>query len=385
VRSLLGIPDGEGGGRAFSPTLPPVGFKYASDAFAGRPYPTTQRPTSAVAHSALGSEAWNELGPQDIAGESGLTQDTAQRRGAVPELGQEQIENRLRQEVSPAGAPEGPQMEALGASKVSLHHTAGKETVQNEFLIKGTVQQRDAATGSKQEPAKKATHPGARIERASLEIPGVSEKSQSFPALAPAKKDDAPAGRTASRPRQRVSPASAREDFVRASRSEESQLAQDRSVTRPPVTERQGAGVHFPVQQESAPATNAAPGPVHVSERLQEAGQVKTRLVTVPPLRPNPAMAEVKVAGSARPNVVNRSNAEAADTIAQLRHAVQRLTAKVASQPTRMERETMQQPLPAPPRPPVQPVVIVQRPSTRTPRAFWERSYLGRLRLRTLR
>jgi len=375
VRSLLGIPDGEGGGLTFSPTLLPVGFKYTSDAFTGRFYPMTQRPASAVA---LGDKVRDEPAPQDRAGKSSLTQDMAQsgqeqaavkpaempeRAGAkiekanleipgmseksqlFPALSSAKEDPTLVDRIENQPRPAGPKTEIRGAFRVS------------EF--EGVARQRDTATELKQGLAAKATEPGAGIEQSSTEIPGGSEKSQSFPALSPEKKDDAPVGRISSRPRQAVFPADAREGVARAPRSEQSQPVQGRRVT------------------------NAAPDLMHVSERLQEAGQVRARLVTAPELRPGPAMAELKVAGSVRPNVVNRSNAEAADTIEQLRHAVQRLSSKVASQPPSTERETTQQSLPAPPRLPVQPVVIVRRPVA--PRAFWERSYLGRLHLRILR
>jgi hypothetical protein len=75
------------------------------------------------------------------------------------------------------------------------------------------------------------------------------------------------------------------------------------------------------------------------------------------------------------------------ERIAQLQRATQDLAAKLAAQQARSRETTSwQQPAPPPP-PPVQPVVIIQRTvgSPTAPRAFWERSYLGRTSWRMLR
>ncbi|MGD9100097.1 MAG: hypothetical protein PVF45_06420 [Anaerolineae bacterium] len=519
VRSLLGVPDSEGSHLAFSPAFPPVGFRYTHHAFAGKPYLTTQSPVSEVMHSMLGSAAWEGC-VQEAVGENDLVQDGFRERGAVPESSQEQsvvgptrtpgepdggiertcleipgtseekqfypalsptkrdnapagkIGNQPRQEVAPIG----PTVGSWDVFQTSQHDTMEKRTVQGEIPDKGTAQRRAVSpsaplrtglverrdTAPRPGPAARATEPGAEIERTDLKTWwGISERSQSFPALSPAKKDDAPAGKTENRSRQKVAPvgsAVGSRDVFQASQHDTTEgrtvqgeiavkdTARRRAVSpsaplRTGLVERHDAvprpgpaaratepgaeiertdlkpwgvserGQSFPTsspaKKDDAPAEKAenqsrqevAPvGPAvgswdvfqvrphdttEPSKRMERTG-LEILGVTTPPL--SPTTVRTRGGGSVRPNAVNRSNAEAAHTIAQLQRAVQRLTARVAPQPARTEQETRrQQPAPAPPAPPVQPLVVVRRSPPRTPRAFWERSYLSRLRLRTLR
>ncbi|MDH4185695.1 MAG: hypothetical protein OEV08_01740 [Nitrospira sp.] len=81
-------------------------------------------------------------------------------------------------------------------------------------------------------------------------------------------------------------------------------------------------------------------------------------------------------------------SSRAADRIEQLRTAVHELTMKQSSpreQTRREEAQPQQHQAPAPV--PAQRAIIVKQPSTqaRIPHAFWERSYLGRVRARILR
>ncbi|MDD5319219.1 MAG: hypothetical protein PHD43_01135 [Methylococcales bacterium] len=82
---------------------------------------------------------------------------------------------------------------------------------------------------------------------------------------------------------------------------------------------------------------------------------------------------------------VNGASRAATDRIEQLRNAVHELAAKQSPprEQTHDEAELQQQQLP----PPVQQVVIVRQPASqaRISHAFWERSYLSRIRIRILR
>ncbi len=413
VRSLLGIPDGESGNLAFAPTLPPVGFRYANYELRGEAYWATQHPPIEATHPALGSGAWEELEAQDITGENRLTQDMAQPRGSGPESKPEQVtveptkasagldagseqvgldiltkdKNRFRQRLSPANLMKGSKTETPDTPEASQHDAPEKETVQKEMAIRDAAQSRGAGPELKQEsgtvePAAKPIPSDTAIEQASLEIPGVSEREQSFPALSPAKTDHAPADRTENRHHQRVSAARSRGRSAGTPQAGEGQLAQGGSQTQAPAMERREAGKHMPMPQKGVAA--AAPDFVPVLEGSPKPERVKQRLVTTPvPVGPDQAL-EVQ---SVRPDIVNRSNTAAADKIEQLRRTVHQLTAKVASQPGQTDHPTKPQPPAQMPPPPAQPVVIIQRSSTqaRTPHAFWERRYLGRFHLRTLR
>jgi hypothetical protein len=72
--------------------------------------------------------------------------------------------------------------------------------------------------------------------------------------------------------------------------------------------------------------------------------------------------------------------------IEHLQNAVQRLAATVSSQSQNKGHEPAPETMPIQSSPPAQPLVIVQRPGrpSGTPRAFWERRHLGRFRLRTI-
>ena len=418
VRSLLGIPDSEGGDLAFSPTLPPVGFRYE---FRGEPYLPPQHPPRAATRLASNSE---------------------------PAVGLEGSQNVALEDIQVDAPIERAGIEISSAFETSQQPILEKVTGQNEVLIKDPSRERGVTVESRQdevfgEPTAKSEKPGTGVEGAGIEIPGISERSQSFPALSPAKQGDTPAHKAEGQPQTEVAPASSLRDLVGTSRpeTEETQLARgwlrrehsaERFVTRPPVYKRSGdrprSKLHASIQQENAPANNAVPTSTHASERLQKAEQAEERLVTTPSLRrTRPTTVEVKVDGgevetaqkhefpprmaqlfvdpeesrqdklnqilgvsapqSVCPSIVNRSNTEAADRIEQLRQAVHHLSAKVASQPARSIYEAEQQQPQQTPPPLVEPIVIIKRSSSRarTPCAFWERSYMGRFHLRSLR
>jgi hypothetical protein len=81
------------------------------------------------------------------------------------------------------------------------------------------------------------------------------------------------------------------------------------------------------------------------------------------------------------------SERQTAQEIEKLREDVQELATKMARGPAGSGRPEDPAPPAAPSPPPPQPVVILHRAAApeRTPRAFWERRYLGRTGLRTLR
>jgi hypothetical protein len=202
--------------------------------------------------------------------------------------------------------------------------------------------------------------PEAVVKGVSVEIPGSSQRMIAFPALNQVEAaegcadhpDDAGPGAV----------------HVQAARSQAPIVATPSESGLPAIR----------------PATKASSGADLTLEPGKPALEDSPVLAQVPPSE-RPAGPVPVPAG---PYVGDRDSHDAAAKIAQLRHAVQELQAKLASQ---TPKEDSQRPAPPtqaePPPPPAQPVVIIQQSirRARTPRAFWERRHLGRSRLRTLR
>lgn len=352
VRSLLGIPDSEGSRLAFSPTLPPVGFRYANTPFVGEPYITEDFPRDterSAFHEAPRSvfDGSHASAPQDI-----------QHRAATLIEAVKSVQSRLAEE---------------------------KDINQNPGKIKDKAPQSETALESKREKVavravEKSEQPDTTIEKAKIEIPGVSEKSLYFPALALSKKDDIAPSHAGERYQEKDSSADARGNSITHAKSE---------------------------TQGNEPIIQPGTHTVDFSATLQK-GKVKNRIVPTSSAggleNPVPIEAEFateerrkfypyRASGTSRlldADTVNPSNQGAAERIEQLRQAVHELTAKQYAKSAEQERayeetQTHQPRQSAPP--PAQPVVVIKRFANpvRTPCAFWERSYLGRFRLRPLR
>jgi hypothetical protein len=96
---------------------------------------------------------------------------------------------------------------------------------------------------------------------------------------------------------------------------------------------------------------------------------------------------KLSISGHPGINSVSRSSRKAAETIEHLRHAVHKLSNKVSVQQNKPEFEPKQQNFVQPQQSSSQPIFIIKQggQQSRTPCAFWERSYLGRFHLRPLR
>lgn len=376
VRSLLGIPESESGNLASSPTSPPVGFRYADDTFTDAPYLTTQPPPSETTRSVLDSEP--QVGRQ--------SQDVAQEN------------------IQPHTPIERTNIETSGISESSQGDAAEKETGQSKVLIKDTARQREAEPESKQEqvfvkPTEKSEKLDAGIEQASIEIPDVSGKKQSFPALSPAKKGDTPSDKTEVRAQQEVPPTGSRGDFVRTSLSEAKENAPvidsmrtSEGLQKAEVVKERMAVTPLPSRREN-PITGdveAVKSDVKTAIKHELSSQRKESLPVGPEERSKFRPRQAPGASASQyvdTDTINQSNRDAAERIEQLRRTVQELTSKVSTLQARTNNETKQQQPEQTPPPPTQPVVIIKRASNqaRTPCAFWERSYLSRFHLRTLR
>jgi hypothetical protein len=86
-------------------------------------------------------------------------------------------------------------------------------------------------------------------------------------------------------------------------------------------------------------------------------------------------------------DTVNKSNKSAFNKIEQIRHSLQELSFKVSSQQTRVNKKTKQDQTEHALPPQTQQLIVIKHPinKPRIPCAFWERSYLSRFHLRSLR
>lgn len=220
-------------------------------------------------------------------------------------------------------------------------------------------------------PTEHDARPGTRAERTNLAIPGVSRTRQDFPALsgtrgvpadptAAAWQEDAAeptrqSGHTSSRPH---TPRTATVDGELLTGLE--RLIADAEANR--KREAQTAREPARAAQRPAPTTDNAEARPLPSSRPSAGPFVQASV-----------------------NGTDRANTDLAQRLEQLRRTVGELAAKVAAQPARNHDESQhyQQTTPQPP----QRVVVIKRPAqpSRVPRAFWERSHLNRLHLRTIR
>jgi hypothetical protein len=228
--------------------------------------------------------------------------------------------------------------------------------------------------------------PGTAFGRATIDIPGISERSQDFPSLALPEPTEPLSSKAEEQSQHQLSPKDPRQ-------SSQSDIT---GITR--------SGIVGPSTGTGVPVQSPPLGRGRVRVEVEHIG-----LSTLPPPSlPSPLEGEgvagrrcvdtyarrtgekstsnpsFEVSGHIDPGMDNGSS-QAADRIEQLRTAVHELAARKSPQreQTRDEAQPQQQQT----LPPVQQVVIVRQPSNqaRIPSAFWERSYLGRIRARILR
>lgn len=356
VRSLLGIPDSEGDEIVFSPTTPPVGFDYANSQFMREPYIPQYSPdltvSSALGMQGVGLESPEELVKLSQAEESGengvMPTGVAQQSATTPESGQQSV-------IRPASEPE----------SISV------------------------------EPSEMPERPGTAFPRATIDIPGTSERSQDFPSLALPEQTEPLSNKAEEQSQPQLSPKEPRSSSIARLLSEDSSIP---SLFTPSPLPGEGrdwgrrSDEAFYLSSTVASSFNPHPNPPPprgrpvnrlptMREYIRSEGQ-KAEIPSTPTIN---AAHSSKGLPQIDPGKDNGPIRAAADRIEQLRHAVHELAAKKSPQREQTQNETppQQQPLP----PPLQQIVIVSRPSSqaRIPSAFWERSYLGRIRARILR
>lgn len=463
VRSLLGIPADEAGHLAFSPPTPPVGFRYA-DA------PSMSEPQMDSAWIEL--EDFQEANPEDfqphasieeppdvseMSQGSALEEETElmipeskpkavsvelTERSELPNPGIEQV----RMEVpsvsrSPSTAPGMAHAKKDDAPEVARPQQDLPKQTGNQYRPRPESKPESVVVEETQNVGTEDVVP--EVERASMEIPGVSERPLAFPSLTHAKEDDAPevpppqqdlptrtvdqqGTRIESKPQpaQDVRPQAIAPEVERSSMeipgvSERSPTFPASSLANEVAPPSDGTEDRSSWQDSVGPSESASP--INTTNSLawgremgnketqgKRAGEQGSRIAEEggskeeSELKPNMPMSALSRSplsphSASQPfgtEAVSRSNRDTAETIEQLRHALQELNSKVASQQEKMNGEgrvreagTRQQPPEQPPSPPPQTVVIIKRSShpERTPRAFWERSYLSRFHRRPLR
>lgn len=361
VRLLLGIPDMDKSSLTFPPSIPAAGFRYANYQFMSEPFNITQY-----------------LPP--------MLNET--------ESSQDIIEESIQQNIPST---------SVTINNIHEGTFQKKEINQNNALIKKISRELETIPESKQEkvsikPADKLVKSAGGIEGARIEIPGVSGRRQKFPLLSQSKKNDILSDKHEEQCQQKVSPSDLQRNIFRTSvyETQESKSLINSTIKMSDSSEKlqkKETGKKVPIANPSLQRENLVTGEVNaVRSEMEPCSKHKSS-----PKRGNISVAS-KEKYKTQPNqtadasehldsdISSKTNKNASYRIEQLRNAIHELSSKKTEQQARTHNETQTFRVEKTPPPPVQPVVIKRYSSqTRTPCAFWERSYMARFRLRTLR
>jgi hypothetical protein len=313
VRALLGMPEVEGENPTFARMAPPAGFQYHLHP------PTGEASRIPHAFEDTVPSAFDEAQTRELHSSEGILAGTAPAPWPV---------EALRKWLLDAPPPSPPTTAAPRPSTLEQRPAPHQDA--------GAPVERDRASVAAEAPAGQS---GDVREPATLTIPGISAKSQFFPALAPEKPEDRPAS-TATEP----SP----------------------QQVRPGDPQRQTAERLVSPDQAQASLTE-------VPRKIQ--ARANPNEATFPPdLRPRRLPSPTMKEGEAR-------------SIEQLQRTVRELAAQVASWQTRTPPASQRQQTEQQPPRRAERVVIIKQAAQHSgpPRAFWERSYLGHLSWRTMR
>lgn len=395
-RSLLGVPDSGVGKLAFSPTVPPVGFTFIDQPFMKEPY-IIQHPPNEFGYFS----SYNDQGSE--------SEFEGSKEALRVTIGQNVSINEARIDIP-------------GVSEKGDYNNVKNNLGENSNMINGMHKQDGALLESKEEIIqsqmnKKAKKANGIIEKANFDVPGVSEKREKhFSSLSSVKKDDTSGDKTvilssakkggnlSDKPEGRalyeIYSANSKKGFA----DEPLFKAENETPINPAIDygntfEKMGKKTNGNEKGISEPLTGMdiqATGHVYPA-----GGNLKFTMnenIFLQKKNPSPSGTEKRnasdhysiplVSGHIGSEAVNRAGADANEEINRIRHAVQDLVIKKSAQQARLYDDTLDhQPEKAPPPPPQQLVVIRQasNPGTRTPCAFWDRSYLGRFHMKILR
>ena len=379
VRSLLGIPNSEGGNLTLSPILPPAAFRYTHHLFMGEPYATH--------HSSYES------------GRSGSCSEQGSALEGYQAIHREYIQDKIPVKERKTGIPH--------VSEKSRHDSVNRGVVRDSALI-GNATQSAAMPESKQkevltEPVEKREKPDAAIESARIEIPGASERKTSFFPLSQ-KEGLTPPGKTEKRVQKEMLQTGSGKNSVRESFPE---AKKDAQTVNPASTAKSSLEMLRRTEIiKEKPAIIPSPG-ITKHEELEEVTTVTAEANKAEKNEFSEGIVRHPAGGSVksrkfRPDqtlapspsqdlglaFTNRSNRDAAGKIDQLRHTVHKLTSKISSQTAKTDHKPKQQGPQKTIQPPARQVIIIKKQSSRQARipcAFWERSYLCHFHLKTLR
>lgn len=342
VRALLGMPEAEEENPTFARMVPAVGFQYHLRPPTGEPSPIPH-PLEDTIHSASDEAQTSELHISE-----GTLREAAPAPGPVEVLRKWLLDTpppspptTVAPRPSTLEQPPGAQPDAADRSPTPA---VDPRTSDQRGSTQRGAQPQDAGAPAERDRASVAAAAPARQvgdvrEPTTIAVPGISERSQYFPALAPEKPEDRPASTaTEPSPPQVVPGDPQRQTAERLSSPDQAQA----SLTEVPRT----------IQARANPSDAALPLDLHPSRV------------------PSPAMKEGE-----------------AGSIEQLQRVVRELAAQVASWQTRTPPASQRQQTKQQPPRRVERVVIIKQAAQHSgpPQAFWERSYLGHWSWRTMR
>ena len=379
VRSLLGVPESDRCELVFSPAMPPVGFPYADPQFMGVPRISPYRPD--------------------------LT--------ANPGLRMQGVDLESNEEALSASAQQFTPLQAR-ARKSTDSHAGVEGSGEHRVVPKGMAKQNVTGRGAEQKtsgakPSDTSQGPAPVIEKATLHVPDdperrqevVSASAQQFTLLqARARKStDSHAGVEGSGEHRVVPKGMAEQNVTGRGAEQKTSGAKPSDTSQGPAPVVEKATLHVP---DAPQRSNNSPALSLSGQREHLSGKAKQEFHhALPPTQSRPASIARVLSDTPPINAAHsleklaqmnpgtgHGSSRAADRIEQLRTAVHELTMKQSSpceQTRREEAQPQQHQAPAPV--PAQRAIIVKQPSTqaRIPHAFWERSYLGRVRARILR
>ncbi len=229
-------------------------------------------------------------------------------------------------------------------------------------------------------PTKITKEEKPHLQRTSLEIPGSSEAKQSFPALMTPIKSITPLGMETTK-NGVVKIDSTKADTVLSS-TRKLLLNKGRDIQ----TDTNSPSLNG--VENNAVKRLKASGNSYITKKTPQLQQ-KTKHFSInseskdDSFNDEPVHVRFQRHGI---HTVNRSNMNTQNKVDQLRHAVHELATKISSKQTKMDQERHQRVTTQSPRP-IEKVVVIKQTAGRgrTPRAFWERSYLGHFHLMNLR
>ncbi|MCP4428744.1 MAG: hypothetical protein GY803_30025 [Chloroflexi bacterium] len=347
VHSLLGMPDVSDVDPKVRPAVLPVDFQYRSEA----PEPSEidqvgQKPADEAA-------TYQREQKQP-------TRPVKPPRPAAPSMMESHVENLLDS---------------------TAKHLSKQENIQPEDSQQLPVVKPEAKLETEKQP-EPVEQSDSHHEQIEIEVPGVSSKQLSFPTVSQGKKE----ANVVDVPTDDEAPKTTSPDYAWPSQV-------NPEPEKPQTKEEPDQTARFP-QRTSAPQLDEErPAPISQTMRALAQAQIEEKPVgsdgqsemSLPMPRQPERLPERKQPESPMvdPDVMARSQRETAVILNQLQRAVQQLTAKTASPPPPEPASRQAEPEPPPSAsPPVQQIVVLNRSVNRpgAPRAFWERSYLGRSR-----